>query len=501
MAVSIEGSILDCASSFQKTYVKTELACSCTETAAECKTLYGPLRVTFVADVSGSMMPNMTILKNSLLALIDLAGEGSCVRVLTFDDVTRTILKSTILSKDNIPEIKESIKTTLVNYGKSTNLQEAIRYCLSETTLIETPSQLHLTQLTSSTSSSSFIDPRQPLSSQATSAQAAQGGSDPKHSCGDVVQDKQEEETGKDDTEQITIFASDGLANSGLITSPYLLTFARTFETYFNQTFYTLGIKLDPYTELNSELLKDMALDSGGSFAITSNSDGIAEILGDVLAHHYFVRFTDMQFKCESKNGHSGSLCTKIPKRGGVLRADKPLELIWEFPCEALPPFTLHVSMKKRQIIENKHLKETNSSENVLDLKPFVEDDIEKIFGCVLLAPAMDRKQSLEELKEKIVQFEKFMNVHLPAFKGTLHYVHDSLKNCLEKFGYGGEQTAEDSMHSYAMSSGGGAVMSVQAAELRSSALQATQAQSRDESWDSQKTVESESNKRQKTSQ
>lgn len=499
--------MLDCTSSFKRTFVKTVLTLSSvSETAEECKKLYGPPQVTFVADVSGSMSPNMTVLKNSVLALIDMAGEGGVLRVLTFDDTTRIIINSVILTRENTADLKEKIKTDLINYGRSTNLQEAIKYCLSDSQ--ETTSRQDTTSNQDTTSSNPFptsqsesIDPHQPT-------QPAGGVSDPQsqHESMDAEYKqgwypsilkgtgfpKQSEET-----EQITLFASDGLANSGLTTSPELLTFARSFESYSKQTFFTLGIKLDPYVELNSGLLKDMALDSGGSFKVTSNSEGIAEILGDVLAHHYFVRFAQMSFRCESQNGHIGTLCTKLSRRGGILRADKPLELIWEFPCEALPPFTLNLNMKKRQTLENIKLNQIYSADILLNTVPCKEDDIEKIFGCCLLVPAIDRIFSIEELHLKISQLDLFMHEHLPSFRGVLHYVKDELQKCLKNFGHVGEQNAEDSMHSYAMSSGGGAVMSVQVEQLRISALHATQAQDSD-TFDSQKTVESESNKRHK---
>lgn len=481
---SIESTCIDCSSSLQKIYVKTVLSSSTPAESIEvCKELYGPPEITFVADVSGSMAPSMSILKNSVLALLDMAGEGSFARVLTFDDQTRTIMKSVILTKENIPKLKEKIKEDLINYGGSTNLQEAIRYCLL------TEKEIEEERAQDSQSSVASIDPHQP------SPVALQGGSDPKslQKIDDETEAQAAEAVSKLNHEQITLFASDGLANSGLTASHNLLTFARTFDSYFHQTFYTLGIKLTPFVELNSELLKDMALDSGGSFKITSNSEGIAEFLGDVLAHHYFVRFTHMRFKCESQNGKSGTLCTKLSMRGGILRADKPLELVWEFPCDALPPFTLHASMKKRQTLTQK-LSQDFIFETVLHPQPCEEDDIEKILGCSLLAPAVDRVFSHEELTKKIKQLEKF--IQEGSFLGTLQYARDVLKKCLDNFGGGGEQTAEDSMHSYAMSSGGGAVMSVQAEQLRSFALQATQAQ--EESFDSQKTVESESNKRQK---
>jgi len=459
MAFSVKSASL-CTKSFNKTYVHTVLSTPSTLTIKDAKSLYGPPKITLVVDVSGSMMPNMKILKNSLLALFDMAGPGSCIRVISFDETPETILKSTVLSAESIPCLKKNVMETLVNNGKSTNLQLAIQACLTDQ-----EEKVNGEEGTQSQSESN-TNPRSP-------------GSQPEK---------------VEVYEQITLFASDGLANLGLTSSQELLSYARTFESYSKQTFYTLGIKLSQYVDLNSELLKDMALDSGGSFQITSSSTGIAEFLGDVLAHHYFVMYTNMHFSCTSSNGLEGMLCTKLSQRGGILRGDRPLELTWEFHKEALPPFTLKARMKKRPE------KKCYSEESVeVSLQPEIcsHYDIEKIFGCTLVAPAKDRLFTLEQLKEKIQQFEEFMQEY-PKFHKTTELLSVKIKKSLENFGYRGEQTTQDSMDSFAWSSGGGAILSVQAGELRNTALQATQAIGDDDLYDSQKTTESESTKRQR---
>ena len=452
MAFSVK-SVSLCTKSFNKTYVHTVLSTPSTLTIKDAKSQYGPPKITLVVDVSGSMMPNMKILKHSLLALFDMAGPGSCIRVISFDETPKTILKSTVLSTESIPVLKKNVMETLENNGKSTNLQLAIQACLEE----EKQSQ------------SDTSNPSSPG-----------GGNDQ-----------------PEINEQITLFASDGLANLGLTSSQELLSYARTFDSYSKQTFYTLGIKLSQYVDLNSELLKDMALDSGGSFQITSSSTGIAEFLGDVLAHHYFVTYTNMHFSCTSSNGLEGMLCTKLSQRGGILRGDRPLELTWEFHKEALPPFTFKARMSKRPEKKCYHLLPEEFKEVSLQPETCSHYDIEKIFGCTLVAPAKDRLFTLERLKEKIQQFEEFMQEY-PKFQKTTEMLSASLKKSLQTFGYRGEQTTQDSMDSFAWSSGGGAILSVQAGELRNTALQATQAIGDDDLYDSQKTIESESTKRQR---
>jgi len=469
MAFSVTSACIS-SKSLDKTYVNTVLSTPLpTMPVRDAKDLYGPPKITLVVDVSGSMMPNMKILKHSLLALFDMAGPGSCIRVISFDETPKTILKSTVLSIDSIPSLKKNVMETLVNDGKSTNLQRAIHSCL-----VEEEEKFFEEENFSQAQSKS--DPQNPMIPQG-------GGSDPHLEKNEVY-------------EQITLFASDGLANLGLTSSQELLSYARTYESYSKQTFYTLGIKLSQYVDLNSEFLKDMALDSGGYFQITSSSSGIAEFLGDVLAHHYFVRYTNMHFTCTSSNGLEGMLCTKLSQRGGILREDRPLDLTWEFQKDALPPFTFQARMKKRPQKGSLLLSE-ESKEVSLQPETCSHYDIEKIFGCTLVAPAKDRLFTFELLKEKIQQFEEFMK-EFPNFQKTTELISMKLKKSLETFGYRGEQTTQDSMDSFAWSSGGGAILSVQAGELRNTALQATQAIGDDDLFDSQKTIESESTKRQR---
>jgi hypothetical protein len=231
----------------------------------ESKKRVGAPSITFVGDVSGSMQPNMQALLNSVLALIDLSGTGSTLRVILFDETARTVLPFTRVTSANCQQLKEHLKYSIVNNGKSTNLELALKAVLSPSELKESSSQPD-------------TDPRQSTSQSST------------------LPEYQDEER------SLTLFASDGLANLGRHSSADLLTYARSFQSYSQQTFYTLGIKTDPFALLNSELLKDLALDSCGSFCLTEHSEGIAQSIGDVLADHYFVQYTQVKFECKISN-------------------------------------------------------------------------------------------------------------------------------------------------------------------------------------------------------
>jgi hypothetical protein len=437
-AIHVTSKEVNC-SAFKAKHVLTSLSVKGDIDLETCKKQYGPPSLTFVGDVSGSMIPNMETLKNSVLAMCDISGLGSKVRVIIFDDRASTIVPYTVLEHDDtVTRTKEQIKKFLINSGNSTNLELALKEVLD---------------VSKEDSDPSFVD-----------------------------------------TPQITIFASDGLANIGRSSSADLLEYARSFSSYASQTLYTLGIITGPFCDLNSELLKDMALDTGGSFQLTQNSEGISKILGDALAHHYFVRFTHAKFSCQSVNGVRGELCTTLAKTGGILRADKPLHLVWTFPPHAKEPFKLSLDMKERDgSVFFGHSMTTPQGADPQDLS--------LIFGCTVLAPALDKKFSKKDLEEKIKQFKDVLREHnINELKDMLHEV----ERCLRDYDIAQEQSPEEAFNSYASGSGGGAEVSLQAEQLRSVALEATQAQVHQptnfspDDFDSQKTVESESNKRQR---
>lgn len=121
---------------------------------------------------------------------------------------------------------------------------------------------------------------------------------------------------------QTVVFMTDGLANTGALTSSKsLLDFAQSFPTYTSNVFHCLGFWRKD-TCLNAELLKSLAFDTNGIFHLGSNSDCLAAFIGDVLADYYFrvnVNFRDLP----------PGLLNEIPRSGFTIRADAPSHFVF----------------------------------------------------------------------------------------------------------------------------------------------------------------------------
>jgi hypothetical protein len=228
--------------------------------------------------------------------------------------------------------------------------------------------------------------------------------------------------------------------------SSELIEYARSFPSYVNHTMFTLGIRTNQSGDLNSDLLKDMALDSGGIFQLTETKEGIAKILGDVFAHHYFYRYLIQIPVCTSANGCIGQMKTSMGLKGAKLRADKPLTWIWEFPLTAEGPFTLSFTSIKRTttvVISESLPLQTNKA---TELQAFI------ILGCVLVTPALDKTLTLDQVKHNHDLLSQC--IHLTGFQSLTPLQH-SLQLCIDMFGSRVENP-DASLQSYTMSSGEG---------------------------------------------
>jgi hypothetical protein len=417
-----------------------------------CQRTYGPPKITFAADISGSMIENMETLRDSLYGLIDMAGKGTILRVVAFDESARTLIEEELQGEEHLRKIKDKLAYSLINWDRGTNLEVAISHCLSSS----------LVPKSSSTKPDNYSDESYPSSD-------PQSFSEESHA------------------ETLLVFASDGVANIGREKSSELIEYARSFPSYVNHTMFTLGIRTNQSGDLNSDLLKDMALDSGGIFQLTETKEGIAKILGDVFAHHYFYRYLIQIPVCTSANGCIGQMKTSMGLKGAKLRADKPLTWIWEFPLTAEGPFTLSFTSIKRTttvVISESLPLQTNKA---TELQAFI------ILGCVLVTPALDKTLTLDQVKHNHDLLSQC--IHLTGFQSLTPLQH-SLQLCIDMFGSRVENP-DASLQSYTMSSGGGED-SIQVQELRSSAVQFSQAQGiveDTEPLDSQSTVLSESTK------
>lgn len=445
-------------------YVMTSLERSTPcESLETCKAMYGTPSITFTADVSGSMIQNMERLVNSLLALIDLAGPGTQLKVVLFDEIATTIFCDTL--QTDVNSVKQFLRRTIINCGKSTNLELALK---------------------------------ESLSFEENNEKNSEESSDPKHFKNEeIILEENAKET-------LLLFASDGMSNMGISSSYELIEYARSFSAYSSHTIFTLGIKTNPDAELNSELLKHMALDSGGLFQLTDTEEGITKILGDILAYHYYYRTCLSHVSCTSANGKEGKLKTNLGKKGAKLRADAPFTLIWEFPLDAQTPFTFQFNEKER-LSQNTH----DSKKVQLECKNAEEHDAFTILGCCIISPALDKLLNKEDLRFYYKCLHEY--IEQSKFKSLTEYLH-VLQKCIDMPENGKEEIAEVSFQSYALSCGVGEV-SLQATELQTTAILLSQAQHYEpshandqdinqgsEEIDSQKTVESESNKRLKIS-
>jgi hypothetical protein len=275
-------------------------------------------------------------------------------------------------------------------------------------------------------------------------------------------------------TPGIKILVTDGLANKpdmGLLTSDGLSKFARTFPLYSQCTIHTLGID---GSELNSDLLKTLALDSGGIFKLTSKHEGIPAFLGDVIAAHLYTRLTHMNIMLNSSQ-LSSILLTSVPMQGPNLRSDIPTHLVWEMLVRQ-DAYDLRVTSWN----------EATKSHVDLNLHLPVQDvegqDITLILGCAILAPILNGKYRNWHTDYALAQQDlvNLKNFGLPASALVIaleEYI--CRRNREVSQGYTAGENSQDSLGAF-MFGGTVAVSSPQLIELRTNAVEQSQAQNPD---------------------
>lgn len=75
-----------------------------------------------VADISGSMKPNMEHLVNTALGAVDIMPDGSALRIIIFDHDVNEIVPKTLVTADGRAALKDTIRTKFVNRDGMTNL-------------------------------------------------------------------------------------------------------------------------------------------------------------------------------------------------------------------------------------------------------------------------------------------------------------------------------------------------------------------------------------------
>lgn len=141
------------------------------------------------------------------------------------------------------------------------------------------------------------------------------------------------------ETGSATMLLTDGLATSGHITSSDgLLRLSRRLPNYTKNVAHTLGLQVNEHDLINAALLKDLALDTSGVFAIGHDVEIVSTFVGDVLADHYMRRYEALQLRLASERLVVPKLLTAAPLMGFVLRADRELALAYEWPAGPVGP-------------------------------------------------------------------------------------------------------------------------------------------------------------------
>lgn len=277
----------------------------------------------------------------------------------------------------------------------------------------------------------------------------------------------------------IKILVTDGLANKpdfGLTSSSALTTFARGMPHYAESTIHTLGIENG---ELNSELLKTLALESGGVFKLTTEQEGIPAFLGDVFRTHLYTRLVLKVSLQRAK------LLTEIPLSGLKVCSDAPSYLVFELlddeTAQPPPPGIAEVRYFNAEGLDIAAKSLYQSQTPFYSFPVATKEDIARILGCVVVAPILNNKYSdwTSQRAAAIADLEALKAWGAPAAALAIaveEYIHR--RNHENAHGYQGGENAHDSLGAYAFgSSGGGDVTSPQLINLRSAAVAQSQAQ------------------------
>lgn len=267
----------------------------------------------------------------------------------------------------------------------------------------------------------------------------------------------------------IKILVTDGRANRpemGLQTSTELSLYARTFPLYDQCTIHTLGIENG---ELNSDLLKTLALESGGIFKLTSGQEGIPAFLGDVFASHYYTRYSRISVALQSS-----TLISSLPLQGATLRSDVPTFMVWEISSQE-DVLSLAITYW-----DNHAQTRIDYNEN-LRLDDVSNQDICRILGCAIIAPILNNKYSNWRRDHGLAHADllglKSFGAPAAALVITLEeYIRR--RNYELSQGYASGENSQDSLGAFMFQgTSGGEVTSPQLLKLRSSAVLQSQSQ------------------------
>jgi hypothetical protein len=273
----------------------------------------------------------------------------------------------------------------------------------------------------------------------------------------------------------IKILVTDGLANAppqGLYESSQLCSFARSSPHYSETVIHTLGIEGG---QMNSDLLKTLALESGGVMQLANEQEGIPRFLGDVLAAHWYTRFSKLQVSVRGgRAGEAAIMLTKLPVGGAIVRSDMPTRIVFEVgpPCyeETLnpeTPSTWNVQVQGQDLTT----KSFWGCARTLEGAPAEGEDIARILGCAIVSPYFENPiVDTEEAMQDLTALSK-----LPSCAALAITLRDIVAR--RAYSAPSEENAHDSFAAYAMSGSSGGEISPQLLDLRAMSLAQSQSQ------------------------
>lgn len=208
------------------------------------------------------------------------------------------------------------------------------------------------------------------------------------------------------------LFMTDGMANAGFLkTSRDLIKLARAFPSYSNSIINSLGIQQTSETSLNADLLKQLAIDTNGSFRVAPDAETLSCFVGDVITNHYFRMFDRVKIEVISSNGISCEIVAE-PLAGQVIRLDRPTYSVFKIPKDAVGPF--NVIVRAMPADSTGLVVSVTTSDGVADM-----EQINQIVGCVS-AQMLDKKigftaDYMEGLLELTKSCPKLMPIVLAA--------------------------------------------------------------------------------------
>jgi hypothetical protein len=255
------------------------------------------------------------------------------------------------------------------------------------------------------------------------------------------------------------LLMTDGLANHGLLqTSKDLIGLSRSDPNYQSCIINTMGIQQSADIVLNAELLKQLAIDTNGTFRIVPDAESLQCFVGDVLAGYYLRKYDRVNIEVMSSNGFKGKVIAN-PLNGFVIRSDRPTRAVFEISPSAIPPFTVTVNAMPAYSFCGLET-QTFKRESVL-----TDDYLVSIIGCVA-ANAMDQGMISQAIINEVFQIANKHQKLMPLAYALKHFKHYPLHESAD--------TVHMSQQVYNFASLGGAEADVSPAVMELRAASAT---------------------------